>query len=64
MLVIHDTTKKESILKKKCNAIANYAIGESVAIGETLTGHMRSEDNPANLLTKIVTRKNVDIFCH
>ena len=55
MLAIHNTTKSESTLKKKCNAIAYHAIRKSVAMEETLTGHIRSEDNPADLLTKIVT---------
>ena len=41
--------------KKKCIAIAYYAIHKSVAIRESLTGHIRSEDNPADLLTKVVT---------
>ena len=55
MLVIHNTSKPESTQKKKCNAIAYHAIHESVAMGGTLTGHIRSEDNSADLLTKIVT---------
>ena len=28
---------------------------ESVAMGESLTGHIRSEDNSADLLTMVVT---------
>ena len=55
MPVIHDTTKPESTLKKKCNAITFHAICKSVAIGKTLPRHMRSEDNPADLLPKVVT---------
>ena len=55
MLVIHNTSKPQSTLKKKYNAIAYHAICKSMAMGETLTGHTRSEVNPADLLTKIVT---------
>ena len=55
MLVIHNTSKPDSILKKKCNEIAYYAIHKSLAMGESLTKHMRSEDNPDDLLTKVVT---------
>ena len=45
----------ESILKEKYNAIAYHAVCKSVVMGETLTGHIRLEDNPADLLAKIVT---------
>ena len=55
MSVIHNTSKPESTLKKKCYAIAYHAINESAAMEETLTGHKRSEDNPADLLTKLIT---------
>ena len=55
MLVIINTTKPESTLKKKFNLFAYHVINESMAMGKTLTGHIRSEDKPADLLTKIVT---------
>ena len=55
MSVVNDTSKPESTLKKKCNAIAYHAIYKSVAMRESLTGHIRSEDNPADLLTKVIT---------
>ena len=55
MLVIHNTSKPESTLKKKCNAIAYQAVTESVAMGETLTWHVRSKDNLSDLLTKIIS---------
>ena len=34
MSVIHNTSKSESTLKKKCNLIAYHSIHESVAMGE------------------------------
>ena len=49
MSIIHIT------LKPECNVIAYHAINEFVAMGETLTRHIRLEDNPADLLTKEVT---------
>ena len=55
MSVIHNTSKSELTLKKKCNAISYHAICKSMAMRETLTGHTRSENNPVDLLTKIVT---------
>ena len=55
MLGIHDTSESEFTLKKKCKAIAYHAIHESMSMGESLTGHRRTEDNPADSLIKIVT---------
>ena len=43
MLVICDTSKPESTNKQKFNAIAYHVIHQSVAVGETLMGHIRSE---------------------
>ena len=54
MSIILNTLKPESTLKEKCNAIAYHAIHKSVAIGELMMGHIRSEDNPAVLLTEVV----------
>ena len=54
MSVIHNTQRPESQLRKKANAICYHAIRESVAMGEMLTGHIRSENNPADLCTKVI----------
>lgn len=54
MSVIHNTQRPESVLKKKSNAICYHFIRESVAMGESLTGHVRSENNPADICTKII----------
>ena len=64
MLDIHNTSKPESTLKKKCNAIDYYAIHESMTVRESLTEHIRSEDNPAELLTKAVTGQKRKHFCN
>ena len=53
--IVNNTSKSESTLKKKCNVTAYQAVHESVAMKESLTGHIRSENNPADLLTKVVT---------
>jgi hypothetical protein len=42
MSVIHNTSKPESVLS------------ESVAMGESLTEHVRSEENPADICTKAI----------
>ena len=48
ILVIHNTSKTELTLKKMFNAIAYDVIGKSMAMGETLTGHIKSESNQAD----------------
>ena len=47
MWVIDNTSKPDSTLKKKCNAITYHAICECVSTRESLTGHIRWEDNLA-----------------
>jgi len=54
MSVIHNTQRPESTLKKKSNSICYHAIRESVAMGVSLTGHVKTADNPADLATKIM----------
>ena len=54
MSVIHNTQRPESTLKKKSNSVCYHAVRESVAMGESLTGHVRSNDNPSDILTKCV----------
>ena len=55
MSVIYKLSKPELTLKKKCNAIIYHAIGKSVAMRKLFMGHIISEKNPADLLTKVVT---------
>ena len=54
MSVIHNTQRPESTLKKKSLSICYHAVREAVAMGECLTGHIASVDNPADLATKII----------
>ena len=53
MSVIHNTQQPESVLKKKSNSICYHAVQESIGMGELITGHIRMEDNLADLLTKV-----------
>ena len=55
MSVIHNTQRPESTLKKKSNSICYHAVRESVAMGESLTAHIPTKENKADLATKIVT---------
>ena len=50
MSVIHNTQRPESTLKKKSNSICYHFIHEAVAMDECRTSHIRSEDNPADLV--------------
>ena len=54
MSVINNTSKPESTLKKKLNSICYHVIRESVVMGEVLTAHIRSENNLADLTTKVL----------
>jgi hypothetical protein len=54
MSVIHNTQRPESTLKKKSNSVCYHAVRESVAMGESLTGHVSSTENPADLCTKFI----------
>jgi len=54
MSVISNMQRPESTLKKKNNAICYHAVWESVAMGESLTGHIKTVENPADLATKVM----------
>ena len=57
MSVINNTSRPESVLKKKSNSICYHAIRESVAMGESATTHIPTGDNIANLATKLIMNK-------
>jgi len=57
MSVIHNTQRPESTLKKKSNSVAYHAVRESVAMGESLTGHVSTNCNVADLATKVLYGK-------
>jgi hypothetical protein len=39
---------------KKSNSICYHAIREAVAMDEIRTGHIRSEENPVDIATKVI----------
>jgi len=55
MSVITNTSKPVSTLKKKSNSICYHAVREAVAMGECVTGHIRTHFNYADLLTKALS---------
>ena len=52
-LFIHKQ-QPESSLRKKSNSICYHAIREAVAMGDCLTDHISTHENPADLATKVI----------
>ncbi len=46
MSVINNTSKPESVLKKKNNTVCYHTVQESVAMGESLTAHIDGKEIP------------------
>ena len=57
MSVINNTSKPESVLKKKSNSICYHFVREAVAVSECLTTHVPIARNWADLLTKVMFGK-------
>jgi ABC-type iron transport system FetAB ATPase subunit len=53
MSVFHNSTKPESVLKKKSNSIAYHYVRENVAAGVIDVSHEPSETNLSDMLTKV-----------
>ena len=61
MSMIHNMQCPDSTLKKKSNSICYHAIRETVVMQEILTGHVKLDENPADLLTKVVFRRYQEV---
>ena len=57
MSVINNTSKPESVLKKKSNSICYHFMREAVAAYECLTTHIPTLQNFSDLLTKVLSGK-------
>jgi hypothetical protein len=55
MSVINNTQRPESTLKKKHNEVCYHFVRESVAMGESKTGHVPTNYNLADLMTKVLS---------
>ena len=67
--VLANTSIPDSTLKKKCNSIAYHFVREGCARDEWRMKYIRSEDNPADLLTKPLPsgekrRKFINMMLH
>ena len=56
-VLITNTSKQESVLKKKLNSICHHFIREAVAMKECLTTHMPTLRNFADMLAKVLYGK-------
>ena len=45
MSIVHNTSRPELVLGKKSNSVCYHAVHESVAMGESLVGHIPSKEN-------------------
>ena len=54
MSVIYNTQRPESNLRKKSNSICYHTVRKLVAMGESLTGHIPTAENCADLAAKII----------
>jgi hypothetical protein len=54
MSVVHNTQRPDSVLKKKINALCYHAVRESATMGESISVHITSVNNPADICTKAV----------
>ena len=54
MSVIYNNWRPDSTLRKKSNCICYHTACESVAMGQSLTGHVGTNENCAELSTKVL----------
>ena len=52
--VVANTSKAESVLKKKSNSIAYHAVREAVAMKEILISYISTDKNVADIMTKVL----------
>ena len=52
--VVHNVQTPTSMLKKKSNSIAYHFVREAVAMGEVLIAWIKSEENIADVMTKVL----------
>ena len=52
--VVHNTSRPESMLRKKSNSVCYHTVYESVVMEESLVGQIPSKGNVADLMTKVL----------
>ncbi|KAL3903118.1 MAG: hypothetical protein SGARI_005523, partial [Bacillariaceae sp.] len=61
MSVVNNVSQPESVLKKKSHSICYHYARESTVMGESVMCHIRTEDNPADICTKVGGMKHTRI---
>ena len=59
MSVAHNTSRPESVLRKKSNSVCYHAFLKSVAAGESLVGHIPTKENATALMMKVLYRHKI-----
>jgi hypothetical protein len=54
MSVVYITSSPKSMLKKKSNSIAYHAAREAIALGKILISHIKTDNNIADVMTKVL----------
>ena len=54
MSVIGNSSRPESVLRKKNNLVCYHAVHESVAMGESIVGHVPRKENITDFLMKVL----------
>ena len=54
MSVVQNTSRPISVLGQKSNSVCYHAVCESVAMGESLLGHIPRKESIADLMTKVL----------
>jgi hypothetical protein len=65
MSVVYNTQHPESVSKEKSNSLCYYMARESVAMGESIIGHVHYVDNTADMCTKVMAggQKQNHLIC-
>ena len=62
MSVVNNTSRPESVLRKKSNLVCYHVVHESVVVGESLVEHIPSKENVTDLMTKALYVQRGDIW--
>ena len=54
MSVVHNANRPGSVLREKSKSVCYHAFHESVAMEESLVGHIPSKERVADLMTKVL----------
>ena len=54
MSIVYNTSRQESVLRKKSNLVCYHTVHESVSVSESLAVHIPSKKNVTDLMTKVL----------